>query len=74
METGEQTDEAGLAFRVVPVFDLSRTDGDDLPELAHRLTGDTAAALLDKLTSFALQGGFSFTPRGTSRPKCQRLL
>ena len=60
-ETGEQTDEAGLAFRVIPVFDLSQTDGDDLPELAHRLTGETAATLLDNLTRFAQDSGFAFT-------------
>lgn len=60
-ETGEQTDEAGLAFRVVPVFDVSQTDGDDLPQLAHRLTGDTAENLLESLARFAVDGGFSFT-------------
>jgi len=60
-ETGDETDEAGLAFRVVPVFDVSQTDGDDLPELAHRLTGDAATPLLDSLTRFALENGFSFT-------------
>ena len=60
-ETGDETDEAGVAFRVVPTFDVSQTEGDDLPELAHRLTGDAATPLLDSLTRFALENGFSFT-------------
>ena len=60
-ETGDETDEAGLAFRVVPVFDVSQTDGDDLPEMAHRLTGDTAATLLEGLAGLAVDDGFSFT-------------
>lgn len=29
-----------LGFKAVPVFDISQTDGDDLPEIATDLTGD----------------------------------
>lgn len=40
--TGEVTDHehVWMSFKAVPVFDISQTDGDELPEIATDLTGD----------------------------------
>lgn len=40
--TGEVTDHehVWLSFKAVPVFDISQTDGDELPEIVTDLTGD----------------------------------
>jgi antirestriction protein ArdC len=53
-ETGEERTIASAphAFRVVHVFDVSQTDGDELPEIpCHRLEGEGAA--YDELTAYA---------------------
>lgn len=41
-DTGEVTDHehVWMSFRAVNVFDISQTDGDELPEIATDLTGD----------------------------------
>jgi antirestriction protein ArdC len=41
-DTGEVTDHehVWMSFKAVPVFDVSQTDGDELPEIATDLTGD----------------------------------
>jgi antirestriction protein ArdC len=62
-ESDDDCDQARLAFRVVPVFDVSQTDGEDLPELAHQLTGDVARPLLESLTRFAFGNGLCFTDK-----------
>jgi uncharacterized protein DUF955 len=57
--TGEEQTivSAPRAFRVVHVFDISQTDGDDLPEIpCNRLEGDGAA--YDELTTYAQGLGF----------------
>jgi antirestriction protein ArdC len=57
--TGEEQTivSAPRAFRVVYVFDVSQTDGDDLPEIpCHRLEGEGAA--YDELTRYAESLGF----------------
>jgi len=58
-DTGEERTilSAPRAFRVVHVFDVSQTDGDELPEIpCHRLEGDSAA--YDELIRYAEDLGF----------------
>lgn len=58
-ETGEKRTivSAPRAFRVVHVFDVSQTDGDELPEIpCHRLEGEGAA--YSELTTYAEGLGF----------------
>lgn len=46
-ETGEETKTARTyGFRTVFVFDVSQTEGQELPTVAHTLTGDSARGLL----------------------------
>lgn len=60
-ETGEELEESGLTFRVVPVFDISQTEGEELPILSRRLSGECGAELLERLTELAVREGYSFT-------------
>ncbi|MGA3149909.1 MAG: ArdC-like ssDNA-binding domain-containing protein [Acidimicrobiales bacterium] len=46
-------------FRCVPVFDLSQTEGAELPEICHRLSGDDPTALFAGLTAVATALGYS---------------
>ncbi|MBA2641842.1 MAG: ImmA/IrrE family metallo-endopeptidase [Actinobacteria bacterium] len=58
-ETGEERTitSAPRAFRVVHVFDITQTDGDELPEIpCHRLEGEGTA--YDELTTYAEGLGF----------------
>ncbi len=50
-ETGEEEQEefSFTAYRAVSVFDISQTEGKDLPEIAAQLTGDEGADLIDKV-------------------------
>jgi hypothetical protein len=60
--TGEERTivSAPRAFRVVYVFYISQTDGDDLPESpARRLEGDTVAGAYEDLAAYAYRLGFS---------------
>ena len=50
-----------FGFRAVYVFDISQTDGDDLPEITHRLEGDDPDGLFEQLTSLANDRGLSVT-------------
>jgi antirestriction protein ArdC len=44
---GESDDERVVrGFKHVPVFDISQTEGEDLPAVCHKLTGDEPAASL----------------------------
>ena len=61
-ESGEERtiESAPRSFRVVHVFALEQTDGDDLPEIpCHRLQGDGAAC--QELVAYALSCGFRVT-------------
>jgi hypothetical protein len=50
---------APRAFRVVHVFDVSQTDGDELPESpARRLEGDAVAGAYESLAAYALRLDF----------------
>jgi antirestriction protein ArdC len=48
-----------VSFRAVPVFDLSQTDGEPLPEPCQRLTGDDPAGAFQRLQHVAMQLGWS---------------
>jgi excisionase family DNA binding protein len=45
-------------FKSVPVFDLGQTDGNDLPQLAHRLQGNGAADALQHLRTVTADLGY----------------
>lgn len=66
-ETGEVTDHEHVwnSFRVVHVFDISQTDGDDLPEIATDLTADVdcfaeLCAKVESATTATVQWGVDF--------------
>ena len=46
-------------FKAVPVFDLSQTDGEELPEVCRRLTGDQLDNTYGHLQSVAHRHGFT---------------
>ena len=60
---GEASDDAAQrvirGFKPVPVFDLSQTDGQELPEICSRLDGDDVGNVFAPLRSVALGIGFS---------------
>ena len=59
-ESTEDTTKRVLrGFKPVPVFDLSQTDGNDLPEICTRLDGDDDGNVLSQLRGVALSLGFS---------------
>lgn len=69
-KTGERTEEEQqreyLTFRAVPVFDVSQTEGEDLPSVTKTLVGDEASDaiavdLFGKLEDMANSIGFSVT-------------
>jgi hypothetical protein len=45
-------------FKLVPVFDVSQTDGPDLPEAVSRLEGLAPEGVFDRLTEFVHSIGF----------------
>lgn len=49
----EETTKRIVSSRPVPVFDVSQTEGDDLPTVARKLEGDTAGNLFGKLANFS---------------------
>jgi hypothetical protein len=61
-ETGE--DERATFFRAVPVFDVSQTDGEPLPEApCEPITGDSHEPYIGPLTEHARSLGFSSASR-----------
>lgn len=49
--TGEDMEEEHklMTYRSVPVFDISQTEGKELPEISHNLEGDEGAELIGKV-------------------------
>ncbi len=45
-------------FKWVPVFDISSTDGEELPSVCNKLAGDDPDGLFDRLTAVADSIGF----------------
>ncbi len=59
-EEGDPTPLAeGMAFRVVRVFDVAQTEGDELPRPLAELTGEAPQAQLDRLLGRAADAGFA---------------
>ncbi len=56
--TGE-TDTVIRGFKFVPVFDVSQTEGEELPSICHRLEGDDPGGLYDELLTMAQSIGFT---------------
>jgi antirestriction protein ArdC len=58
--SGNETGDAFTLFRAVPVFDVSQTDGDPLPEAPREpITGDSHADCIGMLEAFARSIGFA---------------
>ena len=54
---GEKTSEI-RGFKMVPVFDISQTEGPDLPDIVSKLEGLAPEGVFEKLTVFAETIGF----------------
>ena len=46
-------------FKYVPVFDIAQTDGEELPSVCNRITGDDPAGLFAQLVAVAHSIGFT---------------
>jgi len=57
----DASDARVVCFRLVAVFDLSQTDGEDLPAPVQSLTGDAAGDLFDRLAAFSAANGCPVT-------------
>jgi antirestriction protein ArdC len=58
--SGDETGERVVFFRAVPVFDITQTDGEPLPEAPREpITGDTHERFLEPLTAHAASLGFT---------------
>jgi len=55
----EQSTRVVTAFKPVPVFDVSQTSGDDLPEICTRLSGDDPLDAYAELVQVARSIGFT---------------
>ena len=71
-ETDEVRQVAG--FRLVPVFDISQTSGDELPDPVKLLDGEAPEGVFGTLTKVAESIGFSVQvdARGRGSPRRQR--
>ena len=58
VEPGENV-RVVTGFRPAAIFDLSQTDGEDLPEIADRLHGDDPGQAYDRLVAVAHSLGFT---------------
>ena len=54
---GEKTSEI-RGFKLVPVFDVTQTEGPDLPDIVSKLNGLAPEGVFEKLTGFADDIGF----------------
>ncbi|MCL5973324.1 MAG: ArdC-like ssDNA-binding domain-containing protein [Actinobacteria bacterium] len=60
----QDTDPEIRGFRWVPVFDLSQTEGDELPVAAHKLIGTDPTQWFDRLRVVANTHGFQVSHQG----------
>lgn len=58
-EAEPEDDRVVRGFKYVPVFDLAQTDGEELPEVCTRLSGDDSAGAFLRMISVAQSIGFS---------------
>lgn len=71
-ENGE-TDRVLRGFKFVPVFDISQTDGEELPSVCNRLEGGDPDGLFGRLVAVAQSIGFTvedFEFDGSSNGDC----
>ena len=59
LATGDESTKVIRGFKTVPVFDVSQTDGAELPEVCVRLDGEDEAGLFERLRSVATSIGFT---------------
>lgn len=52
-------DKVIRGFKYVPVFDVAQTDGEELPSISHRLTGDDTTDAYNTLLTVASSVGFT---------------
>ena len=58
-EKSEDEQRVIRGFKMVPVFDIASTDGEDLPSVCRTLTGDDPAGLFERLAEVAHSIGFT---------------
>jgi len=58
-EKSEDEKRVIRGFKMVPVFDIASTDGEELPSVCHTLTGDDPAGLFEQLAEVAHSIGFT---------------
>jgi len=60
-DDGKSEDEKRVirGFKMVPVFDIASTDGEDLPTICNKLSGDDPAGLFAHLIEIANSVGFT---------------
>jgi antirestriction protein ArdC len=76
-ETSDDTQRAIRGFKYVPVFDVSQTDGEDLPTPCHRLLGSDTEGCFAKLVAVAHSLGFTVEDAelpGTTNGDCSHEL
>ena len=57
---GDSDDDRTIrGFKYVPVFDISQTDGEKVPSICHRISGDDPLGLFAQLESVAHSIGFT---------------
>jgi antirestriction protein ArdC len=57
-EKNDEKHQVIRGFKWVPVFDISSTDGEELPTVCNKLAGDDPDGLFDRLTAVADSIGF----------------
>lgn len=65
---GTTKTERGLYFVSVPVFDVSQTEGDELPSISEPLQGDSHASHIEALVDFAGTLGYRVEVRPVEGP------
>ncbi len=58
-DDGSGDDRVVNGFKYVAVFDISQTEGDDPPDVCHRLVGEEPSACFERLAGVARSLGFS---------------
>ena len=53
----DEADQMKICFRAVPVFDISQTEGEELPSLVKKLVGDDDGGGFDRLKAFSASRG-----------------
>ena len=57
-ERADEKKQVIRGFKWVPVFDISATDGEELPSIVNKLAGDDPAGLFEQLTAVAQSIGY----------------